>query len=96
MYTSSEHIKNERHMKASVLDFRRRMKDILRALDRNEPVTIYYRGKRKGVIFPVRSSESPSRSLKEHPAVGMWKDRDDMKDGRAVMDRLRGVRRHVV
>lgn len=34
-------------MKVSILDLRRRMKDVLRALDRNESVTIYYRGNEK-------------------------------------------------
>ena len=36
-------------MKASILDLRRRMKDVLLALDRNESVTIFYRGKEKAI-----------------------------------------------
>ena len=40
-------------MKASILDLRRRMKDVLLALDRNESVTIFYRGKRRCCMNPI-------------------------------------------
>ena len=36
-------------MKASILDLRRRMSEVLKALERNEDVTILYRGKKKGI-----------------------------------------------
>jgi prevent-host-death family protein len=65
-------------MKATVLDLRRRTKDIIEALDRGESVTITYRGKEKGTIVPARKRKR--RSVTEHPAFGMWKDREDMKD----------------
>ena len=72
-------------MKASVLDLRRRMKDILRALDRKEPVTILYRGKEKAVLYPSGTSRGRGGSVSKHPAFGMWKDRDDVRDvGKAV------------
>ena len=41
-------------MKASVVDLRYKMKDVLKALDRNERVTVLYRGKVKGVLIPSR------------------------------------------
>lgn len=44
-------------MRASVVDLRYRMKDVLRALDRNEEVTVTYRGKVKGVIVPKRGGK---------------------------------------
>jgi hypothetical protein len=81
-------------MKATVLDMRRRMKDILAALDRNEEVTIFYRGKKKGVIYPV-GREPKSRSIADHPAVGMWKDRDDLADVDTFVRKLRR-QRHAV
>jgi len=40
-------------MKASVVDLRYKMNDVLKALDRKEEVTILYRGKVKGKILPV-------------------------------------------
>ena len=47
-------------MKASILDLRRRMKDILLALDRNESVTIFYRGKEKAILSPSRQRTNKS------------------------------------
>ena len=76
-------------MKASILDLRRKMREILRALDKNEPVTILYRGKEKGVIHPAAAREGRGGPVSEHPAFGMWKDRDDMRDVAEAVDRLR-------
>jgi hypothetical protein len=83
-------------MKATVLDFRRRMKDILHALDNNETVTILYRGKKKGVIFPASYPGRQSKRIADHPAFGIWRDRSDMEDIMAVMEALRKASRHVV
>jgi len=66
-------------MEATVLDLRRNMKDVLAALNRNERVTLTYRGRRKGVIVPCEgNTERPSVS--RHAAFGMWQDRDDIAD----------------
>jgi hypothetical protein len=83
-------------MKASVLDFRRRMKDILQALDKNETVTILHRGKKKGIIFPAGLDRQGARPIAAHPVFGMWKDRKDLSDVRAVMRKLREGRRSAV
>jgi len=40
-------------MEASVVDLRYRMKDVLKALERNEEVSILYHGKVKGTIRPA-------------------------------------------
>jgi len=76
-------------MKASILDLRRRMRDVLRALDRNERVTIFHRGREKGVIHPSGSRKVPGRPVSDHPAFGMWKDRPDMRDVRKTLRNLR-------
>jgi antitoxin (DNA-binding transcriptional repressor) of toxin-antitoxin stability system len=78
-------------MKASVLDLRRRMKDILRALERNESVTLLYRGRPKGIILPVGGSKARGK-VTDDPAFGMWKDRKDMKDVDAFVRSLRKAR----
>jgi hypothetical protein len=83
-------------MNASVLDFRRRMKDILQALDKNETVTILYRGKKKGMIFPAGLESHKTKSIAAHPAFGLWKDRKDLKDVGTVMRKLRERRRSAV
>lgn len=76
-------------MTASVLDLRRRMGDVLRALDRNEPVTITYRGRVKGTLYPVGQSPTKRKSVAELPGFGMWKDRADMADVPAYVRKLR-------
>ena len=74
-------------MKASILDLRRRMKDVLLALDRNETITILYRGKEKAILSP--SQPSTPKSVKDHEVFGMWQDREDMADVNAYVRKLR-------
>lgn len=56
-------------MKATVVDLRYKMNDVLKALDRNEKVTVSYRGKVKGVLVPT--GEKKQLKIKEHPFFGM-------------------------
>jgi hypothetical protein len=65
------------------------MGEILRALDRNETVTILYRGKPRGILRPAASLERPAASVSSHPAFGMWADRDDLDDVQRVVRALR-------
>ena len=65
------------------------MKDVLRALDRGESVTILYRGKERAVLVPSRGPKRGRRPLTEHPAFGMWADRADMRDVGRYVRRLR-------
>lgn len=74
-------------MKATILDLRRRMRDILRALDRNESVTIYHSGKEKAVLSPSR--QRTGKSVNYHEAFGMWRDREDTADVYAFVRSLR-------
>lgn len=83
-------------MKASVLDLRRRMKEVLKALDRNEAVTILYRGRRKGVLYPAGSSHGRKCSVQKHAAFGMWKNRRDLRHVEAAVRRMRKGRGHAV
>jgi hypothetical protein len=75
-------------MKASMLDLRRRMKDVLRALERNESVTLLYRGRTKGIIMPAPHKKGVVK-VSEHPAFGMWKDRKDLRDVDAFVRSVR-------
>jgi len=58
-------------MKASIVDLRYKTADILKALDRNESVTVLYHGKVKGIIKPVKK-QSQSK-VEDHPFFGMSK-----------------------
>jgi prevent-host-death family protein len=74
-------------MKASILDLRRKMGDVLRSLERGERVTILHRGKEKGILIPA--TEKKSVSVRSHAAFGMWAERDDLSDVAAYVRSLR-------
>ena len=74
-------------MDASVVDLRYRMKEILKALDRNEDVNILCRGKLKGVIKAQKSSTK--RKVAEHPFFNMLAGQGSVEER---MDALRGGR----
>jgi antitoxin (DNA-binding transcriptional repressor) of toxin-antitoxin stability system len=74
-------------MKASIVDLRYRMNDVLRALERNEEVSIMSRGKLKGVIKPVNGK--PHAKAEDHPFFNMLKSDETVEQ---QMDRLRGGR----
>ncbi len=80
-------------MKATMLDLRRRTREILRALDQNEPVTILYRGRKRGVLYPA-ADEKHTAAIQEHPAFGMWRDRQDLARPEEFVRRLRKGRFH--
>jgi antitoxin (DNA-binding transcriptional repressor) of toxin-antitoxin stability system len=75
-------------MQASIVDLRYKMKEILRALERRETVTILYHGKKKGRIVPAERDAEPR--VTAHPFFGMRAD--DARSVEKVIDRLRGGR----
>jgi antitoxin (DNA-binding transcriptional repressor) of toxin-antitoxin stability system len=80
-------------MKATFVDLRTKSAEIIRALLRKERVTVLYRGKPAAVMQPIDDpSDGTTASAKEHPAFGMWADRDDMVDVAAHVRRLRRSR----
>ena len=83
-------------MKATFLDLRRRMKDVLRALDRGESVTLLYRGKERAVLVPAGRRKKEGASLTALPFYGMWEDREEMRDVGRYVRRLRKGRVHAL
>ncbi len=81
-------------MKASVLDLRYKMKDVLRAVDRGESVTVLHRGTVKARITPVSKADGAKPSSDR--AFGMWKDRRDPADPAEYVRGLRKPRAHDV
>ena len=80
-------------MKATTLDLRYKMKDILRAIDRGETVTVTYRGKEKARLVPIKAKPEKELKPSDHPFVGMWKGREDMKDPVAYIRKMRDEQR---
>ena len=79
-------------MDVTFAELRRHTARVRRALERNEQVTLTYRGKAKGVIHPVAGEGArPEVQVRvvDHPAFGMWKDRKDMEDVHAWLRNLR-------
>lgn len=74
-------------MRATILDLRYHMKDILRALDRQETVEIFYHDKKKGTIIPVKTSEK--KFVQDHPIFGMLSSKTSVEK---VLSKLRGGR----
>jgi antitoxin (DNA-binding transcriptional repressor) of toxin-antitoxin stability system len=89
MHLLAIHISTRRHaVKASVVDLRYRMKEVLQALDKGERVAVFYHGKLKGTIIPI-GADSSAR-VKDHPFFGMAADEPTMVS--VQMDELRRPR----
>lgn len=78
-------------MDASIVDLRKNTKAVLEALDRNETVTILYRGKKRGRLVPLTPFKKKKKAS-EHPAFGMWRERFDDKDVPGVVRQMRKSR----
>jgi antitoxin (DNA-binding transcriptional repressor) of toxin-antitoxin stability system len=75
-------------MKATVLDLRYRMKEVLKALDKREKVTISYHGKIKGTIVPADADKAIK--VEDHPFFNMAGE--ETRSVVQQMDELRGSR----
>lgn len=75
-------------MEATIVDLRYKMNDVLKALERNEKVSVKYRGKIKGIIFPKQDLKQ--MAVNEHPFFGMIKNDEETVE--QVMKKLRGSR----
>lgn len=78
-------------VKASVVDLRYKMRDILKALRQNEKVEILYHGKVTGTIYPAVKKKKKA-DIKRHPFYGMYEGRYKHTSVESIMDELRGGR----
>lgn len=79
-------------MKASVLDLRKKMREVMSAIDRHERVTLTHRGRSKAVIVPFEDLKKVKAKVADLPAFGMWADRNDLDDVSAYVRELRKPR----
>jgi antitoxin (DNA-binding transcriptional repressor) of toxin-antitoxin stability system len=83
-------------MNATIVDLRYRMKDVLRAIDRGETVTVLYRGKAKAALMPISppsgASDKGRPKTADQPLFGLWNDREDLTDPAAWLRNLRQPR----
>jgi hypothetical protein len=59
-------------MKASIVDLRYHMNDVLKALARNESVEVLYHSKKIGIIMPIK--KTTAKKVEDHEFYGMAKD----------------------
>lgn len=78
-------------MNVSTVDLRYRTKDILRAVERGESVTVLHRGKEKARIVPPAAKRAAPK-LRTPEAFGLWKNRKDLQDVGAYVRKLRQPR----
>jgi hypothetical protein len=76
-------------MEATIVDLRYHMNNVLKALERNENVTVLYRGKVKGVIRAEGRSVSSKVKVRDHAFFG---SRASGQPVDQVMRHLRGGR----
>ena len=74
-------------MQATIVDLRYKMNQVLKALERNETVSVLYRGKLKGVLSPATTASAGK--VTEHSFFGCRKDAQSVQE---VMAHLRGGR----
>lgn len=83
-------------MNATIVDLRYRMKDVLRAIDRGETVTVLYRGKVKAALTPISPPLSTSHEgapkTADQPLFGLWRERDDLTNPASWIRSLRQPR----
>lgn len=75
-------------MKASVVDLRYKMNEVLKALDRRERITITHHGKVKGIIEPVYTGTM--MKVEDHPFFNMTAGEEEAVT--ELMDKLKGSR----
>ncbi len=86
MYNIHFDIYRGSEMKATVVDLRYKMNDVLKALDRNEKVTVLYHGKIKGIIIPAERESH--KKITDHPFFGM----SSQNNKKSVLEELNGLR----
>ena len=74
-------------MRATIVDLRYKMNDVLKALDRNEKVTVLYHGKIKGIIVPAKREER--KRIIDHPFFGMSSQNNE----KSVLEKLSDLRK---
>ncbi|NMA45328.1 MAG: hypothetical protein GX945_02080 [Lentisphaerae bacterium] len=79
-------------MEASMLDLRKKMKDVMSAIERHERVILTYRGRQRAVITPLDEVAKPTVKVADLPAFGMWAKRSEMSDAVAFVKKLREPR----
>lgn len=80
-------------MKITFLELRRDPGKLLEALERNEEITISRRGQDIARVIPTSQNQNDV-DIAQHPAFGIWADREDMRDPSEWVRQVRKGRFH--
>ncbi len=80
-------------MNISVRMLRKRLPEVIEAMNKREKVILSHEGKPVAMLQPVPDVEKEIQRITNHPVVGMWADREDMKDPTAWVREKRRRRR---
>ena len=58
-------------MEVSFAELRRRMREVLAAVDQGGSVTITYRGKPRAMMVPVKKRKQGRHPIRDYPAFGI-------------------------
>ncbi len=79
-------------MNVAIAALTERLPEVKDALDRKEQVILLHEGKEFASLQPVFDVEAEIERLRNHPAVGMWDDREDMEDPSEWVRKIRRPR----
>ncbi len=77
-------------MVVTAKQLRLKTSEVLKKVQRVGSITVTLRGKPVAVLFALKAKR-PMR-VADHPAVGIWADREDMKDVHAWLRKIRTPR----
>ncbi len=83
-------------MASSVLDLKKQLPDILRALKRQEKIVVSYGNKKLALLQPLPESADVESDVRSNPAFGMWRDREEFADPAAFVRSIRRGRDHAL
>lgn len=78
-------------MTVTAKDLRLKTSEILKRVQRVGGVTVTLRGEPVARLLSIREAQA-ERDLADYPAVGMWADREEMKDPAAWVRKIRRPR----
>ncbi len=80
-------------MNISIKTLSKRLPEVMEAFDKNEQVVLSHEGRNFALLQPVPDIEDEIQRIQNHPAIGIWADREDMKDPAAWVREKRRRRR---
>lgn len=83
-------------MASSVLDLKNQLPDILRALNRQEKVVVSYGDRKLALLQPLPEGVDAESDIRDNPAFGIWRDREDLADPAAYVRTIRRGRGHAL